>query len=125
MIYKVSIGVNVDEGDLVAVAPQPKSEGVKYTRRTLGADGTIHQEGPYLELEYNALESAQQYRDLLAQFGLDAATTGPVTILARDEQYASDRYNGLAVRPEPGRDNGWSYFPRNVTILIRNLQSPV
>jgi hypothetical protein len=50
---------------------------------------------------------------------MHTAKSSVVTIYTRDDLYAYKRYNGIAHRPAPSWE---SYFPRNVVILIRNLE---
>lgn len=116
--YRVKEGLNQALVDLVAIDPQPRSAGVQATRRTYAADGTVHDEGLFVELVYDVLEDATALDDLLDQFGLDAATTANVTIYAPNQLHVYTRYNGLAVRPETRRNN---YFLRDVTIVVRDL----
>lgn len=99
------------------------SEGVKPSRRSFAADGSIVEEGLYLELEWGVLESAADYLTLLTAFGLHDALTNEITIYARDARFVNVRYNGIAVRPELGRDARWDMFPRGVTILVKNLEA--
>lgn len=123
--YKMSLGADVVTVDLVAIAPQPRSEGVKYVRRTFAASGIVSDQSAYVELIWEVLESATEYNTLLTQFGLNASIATVVTVLVRDEFFNFTRYNGLAIRPQPGTDKSWDYFPRNVTILIKNLEQLV
>lgn len=98
------------------------SEGVKPTRRQPAADGSIVDEGLYVELEWTLLEDADAYLALLTTFGLHDALTNEVTVYVRDQRWVYVRFNGIAVRPELGRDASWSSFPRNITILVKNLE---
>ena len=123
MPYRVKTGHDQSLESLVNISPQPRSGGVRYTRRTYGGDGTVYTVGAYVELEFDLLGSATQYQALLKQFGLDESLTAAVTLYARDDTFAWKRYNGLAIRPETGRDVTWDrYFPRRITILVRNLE---
>ena len=122
MSYKVADGLNVALGSLVDVDPQPRSSGIRPTRRTFGADGTVLDEGKYVELEFNVMPDTATYQSILNQFGVDTALTNDVTVYVRDEQFNFVRMNGTAIRPEPGRDvQQRDFFLRNVTLLIRNL----
>jgi len=123
--YRVADGHDVVLGSLSVLDPQPASEGIKPTRRTYGADGTVYDEAKFVELEYSMVESATAYQAILTSFGVNAALTNDVTVYVRDETFASTRQNGTAIRPEIGRDVRWrNYFPRDVMILIRNLADP-
>lgn len=121
--YKVADGHNIASANLVTVDPQPRSEGIKCTRRSYGADGSVYDEGRYVELLFSMLPDVATYQSVLQQFGVQAALTNQVTVLVRDEIFAWARVNGTAVRPEPGRDVRWSYFPRDITILVRDLEA--
>lgn len=120
--YKVSVGFDVASEDLVVINPQCTSQGVKYVRRALSASGVVLDQNLYVELEWAVLHDVTEYVALLTQFGLDEATTSPVTVLVRDEFYTFNRYNGLAVRPQPGQDRNWAYFVKDVVIVIKNLE---
>ncbi len=121
--YKVKDGHNQALEDLVALDPQPKSEGVKCTRRSFAADGTPIDEGRYIELVWSMLPDVTTYQSVLSQLGIQSALSNQVTAYVRDETFAWVRVNGLAIRPEPGRDVRWTYFPRDVTILIRDVEA--
>lgn len=107
--------------DLVVIDPQPRSIGVQATRRTYSASGLVYDEAPYVILEWSVIESATDYTALLAQFDLDTLLSANVTIYARNSQFAFTRYNGRAVRPDPGQSVDWQYFARDVRIVIRDL----
>ena len=121
MTYEVADGDD-NEAGFADVSPQPKSEGIKPTRRTYGADGSVIDEGKYVELEFNMLASQTAYDSLLTQFGVNGSLTNDVTVRVRDETWAFVNKNGTAIRPEMGRDARWGrFFPRNVVMLIRDL----
>ncbi len=120
--YRVKDGWNEALEDLVVISPQPTSDGIKPTRRTYAANGAVYDEGLYVELQFNVLNNASAYQSLLNQFGIQSSTTNEVTVYVRDATFAWVRMNGLAVRPEMGRDVRWNrFFPRDVTILVRDL----
>jgi hypothetical protein len=121
--YRVADGHDVALVSLNVVDPQPKSEGIKSTRRTFAADGTVYDEGRYVELEFSMIPGVSEYQALLDAFGVKSALSNDVTVYVRDETFAWVRMNGTAVRPEPGRDVRWTYFPRSVTILVRALEA--
>lgn len=118
MIYKVKTGHGQALDDLVAMTPQPTSPGVKATRRTFSADGAVHDEALFIALEWTFIEDATDLSTLLTQFGLAAATTANVTIYVPSQLHAATRYNGVAVRPEIGRNN---YYLRDITIIVKEL----
>lgn len=123
-MYKVAIGHDVSLESLQTVDPQPRCEGMRCARRSFAADGTVYDEGRYVELLFSMLPDATTYQSVLEQFGVKAATTSAVTVYVRDETYTWGRYNGIAVRPEPGREVKWrGQFPRDITILVKDLEA--
>lgn len=122
MTYKVADGHDVALANLNDVTPQPKTHGIQSTRRTHAADGTVYDEGQFVELEFGMIESVSDYQTMLSQFGVQTATTNEVTIYVRDETFAWVRKNGSAVRPRPGKDIKWDFFPSKITLLIRDLE---
>lgn len=125
MIYKVKIGYDVPTVNLDPVAPQPKSDGVRATQRMHTGNGLIFEQGLYVELVFGALGTVAQYQALLGQFNLSTFNVAPVTIAVRSERLVTTRYNGTAVRPDLGNDAHWSFMPRDVVILIKNLEALV
>lgn len=123
--YRVSAtGHNIALVSLNVVSPQPHSEGIKPTRRTYGADGSVYDEGRYIELEFNFSEDPTTYVALLTAFGVNNNLTCDVTVYVPDERYAWVRMNGTARRPEVGRDvTRQNYFIRNITLLIVDLEA--
>lgn len=123
MTYLVSAtGYNVALVSLAPVSPQCRSTGVQSTRRSYAADSSVHDEGRYIELIFDIIPNATVYQALLTQFGVVNVLTCPVTIYAPDERYSPTRMNGIAVRPEVGKDQASrNYFIRNVTILVKDL----
>ena len=120
--YKVADGFDVAEISLNTVAPQPRSEGVRPGRRSYGAGGAVYDESLFIELEFSALEDVTEFTTLLTAFGINAALTNEVTVLVPNQIRTFTRYNGIAVRPEVGRDvRHRNYFLRDVVILIKNL----
>jgi len=123
MTYKVADGSDVALVSLTDLDPQPMSEGIKPTRRTHTASGAVYDDGEYVELEWNVMESVTQYQAVLTAFGLLTALTNAVTVYVRDDTWTFVRKNGVAVRPEMGKESRWSnFFARNITILIRDLE---
>lgn len=104
------------------IAPQPHSNGVQSTRRTYGADGSVTDEAQYIILTFDFSEDPTTYVALLTLFGVNNSLTAAVTAYLPDERLAYIRYNGTAVRPEPGKDMvRRNYFPRDIDILIKGL----
>lgn len=122
--YKVADGHDVAANLLTATSPQPKSEGIKTTRRSYGGDNSVYDEGKYIELEFTVIGTATQYQTLLTAFGVNSALTNEVTVLIPNETFTFVRMNGTAVRPEPGREvRRNNYFIRNVVILVKDLEA--
>lgn len=120
--YKVKTGHDQALVDLADIAPQARSTGIRYTKRTYSADGAVHTAGPYVELEFDLVGNATQYLALLTQFGLHASLNADVTVYVKDDLFAWGRYNGVAVRPETGREVVWTrFFPRRIVILVKEL----
>jgi hypothetical protein len=120
--YRVAVGADVALGSLADMTPQPRSTGIQYTRRTYAADDSVYEEGPFVELEWDYIESPTAYVTLLTQFSLHDSLTNIVTVYVRNDQFTFVRMNGKAVRPEMGRELRWDkFFPRNLTILVKNL----
>jgi len=123
MTYRVADGHDVALVDLNVLDPQPRSEGIKPTRRTFGGDGTPYDEGKYVELLYSVVSSVTEYQAILDAFGVKSAGSNEVTVYVRDETFAWTRKNGLAIRPQPGQDVRWTnFFPRDLVILVRDLE---
>lgn len=121
--YRAATGSDIALGSLTVLSPQPRSEGLKYTRVTYSANGVAYPEGAYVELVWDYLADASEYSTVLTVFGLNAADSALVTVYVRNDLFASVRYNGRAVRPHIGQSAAWEQmFPRNVTILVRDLE---
>jgi len=119
--YRVSTGHDVALGSLTVLSPQPRSEGVRYTRTTHAASGVVVREGAYVELVWSTLGSAGAYQTLLGTFGLSSAQSALVTVYVRNERFSYVRYNGRAVLPEPGDGVEWDVFPSDAVVLVRDL----
>jgi hypothetical protein len=123
MAYLVATGLNIPLVDLDPIIPQPRSDGMRATRRSYSANGLVTESGYYVELIWSALGSAAQFQALLAQFGLDSALSAEVTVQIRTEMFTWIRMSGTAIRPAANSDVRWDYFPRQVTVLIRELET--
>lgn len=121
--YRVADGHNVALGSLTVLSPQPRSPGLQYTRIQYAADGTPILEGAFVNLIWGVIGSKSQYQDILSVFGLSTVTTNAVTVYIRNANFDYVRYNGTAVKPQVGEGVEWSYFPRNLTILVRDLEA--
>lgn len=121
--YRIADGYNVPLVSLTALSPQPRSKGIQYARRTYGGDGTVYDEGPFIELEWDVLQDDVEYDALIdTVFGVSRPLTNEITIYLRDQYFAWVRYNGIAVSPENARDLQWrQFFPRDITIIVKHL----
>lgn len=121
--YRIGDGPDVPLLSLTVLSPQPRSEGVKPVRRTFGGDGSVYDDGLYLELEWDVIGSASDYQALIDTiFGVTRPLTNEVTVYARNQYDQFVRYNGIAVSPENGRDvRRRNSFRRDLTILIKSL----
>lgn len=117
-IYKAKEGAGQALIDLITIVPQPRSDGVKPTRRTYSADGKPHDEGLHVNLVWDVVKNATELDDIFDQFGLDAATSAAVTVYVPNQLHVMTRYSGLAVRPDIGRRN---FFLRDLSIIVRDL----
>jgi len=126
MIYKVATGLDIPLVSLVSMVPQPRSEGIKVTQRSFASSGAISNQGLYIELEWTMLTTDEEYQTLLTAFGLLASYYAAVTVYIPTDTFVSARYNGIAIRPEIGKDaRRTNYFVRDVTILVRDLEVSV
>ncbi len=120
--YKQHDGHDVILASLTDISPQPHSTGVQATRRSYSANGDVTDQGLYIELLFEAVESNTAYGTLLTLFGVNVALTNDITLYCPGPALAWTRYNGTAVRPEVGRDlKRENYFPRAIIILVKNL----
>lgn len=120
--YRVADGFNVALGSLTVLSPQPSSAGIQYARQSFTADGTPIKEGAFVELVWNVLGTKTQYQSLLTAFGLLSADSNDVTVYVRNDRFDYVRMNGKAIAPLPQNGVSWEMpFPRNITILVRDL----
>jgi hypothetical protein len=122
-MYKVGIGHNVPLDDLVDV--KAASTGIQAANREYPVNGGVYDDAEYVILNIANLEDAAMYQAELAKFGLDDAKFANVTVYVRDDQWAWVRKNGIAKRPEQGRDARWrNLYPGDIAILITDLEDP-
>lgn len=120
--YRVKDGLDQTLTAEDDVVPQPRSMGVRVTRRVHSVSGGVKDEFLYCELLFSALESVAEYESVLTQFGVLAAMTNEVTVMVRDEALRWATYNGTAVQPMQGADVNWRYFPLDIVMLVRDLE---
>lgn len=117
--YRVIVGHGLVYADTELIVPQPSSVGVQVTERSFGADGTVHDRGAFIELQWTLLQGASAYLTLMTQFGLHTTKRAAVTAWLRDDLFVWRLYEGWAIRPQ----QRWTgYFPRDVRIIIRDLE---
>ena len=122
MVYKVLLGTDQPLIDLVAIDPQPRSDGLRYGRVSHTGAGGMVLELPWIELAWDVIESADDYESLLTQFGLNNSTSEDVTITLPNELFAEVRFNGKALRPVVGETvTRRDFYIRDVRIIVRNL----
>lgn len=122
--YKVADGHDIAFGSLNLIVPQPSSNGVEATRRTYSANGEPFDEGLFIELRWNIVGQSDRLNTILAFFGLNGDDmTNEVTISVPEGPIlAYNKFNGLAIRPEIGRDIRRRDFAlRELIILVKNL----
>lgn len=117
--YRVKTNWGQSLVSLNVLNPQPRSEGVKATQRVVSLNGVVYDYGLYTELTWDFLEDPTEVLAIYTLFGIHSARSAPVTVYVPNDLYAYVRYNGRAVRPAPSWQN---YFPRGVTILVKNLE---
>ena len=72
--YRVKTTYDQELADLVVLDPQPDpGPGVQTTRRTYSGDGSVYDEGRFVEFTWSAYTTAAAYQTLLGMFGLSAS----------------------------------------------------
>ncbi len=122
--YRVATGHDVVLGSLTVLDPQPRSTGIQVLERSYAASAAVVDQGIYTEFIWDVLETDVKYRSILADFGLSASVRfADVTVYLRNQVWEYVRYNGVAVRPLQGQQARWELpFPRDIKILVRNLE---
>lgn len=121
-IYMVGIGHDLDVLDMDYVTPEPKGEPIGPIERFYGASGVHHDQGLYLKLHWDFINTPTEYQTLLGLFDLNSNETAEVTVYARNDRFYVRKYNGLAHRPEPNTDvKHNNFFIRDVDIYITDL----
>src|SRR5690348_7371906 len=113
--YAIAAGFNIPYIDLSPFVPQPRTNGIRITRRTNAVNGRISDEGLYILFEWNVLQDAPMYQAILTQAGVLSVEMCEVTIYARGKNLVWSRWNGRAIQPEPANDFEWNNFrPHNI-----------
>lgn len=117
--YRVGVGLGLAYAATAVITPQPRSpDGVQAAERTLGADGSVWENGLYIWLLWSSAGRAPLYQALLAQFSLDDSLRNAVTIWAPNFEREWHLYQGWAIRP---RSPNYARFARDIRILVRDL----
>lgn len=120
--YRVATGWNVPLIDLDRIEPQPRGNPAAPVERDFAITGKIHDDGLFMELNWDYIEEEQEYIDLLVLFGLHDQASNEVTIYGRTKIHGFARYNGIAQQPEGMSETKRSnFFIRDVTIRITHL----
>lgn len=121
--YLVATGFNIPFIDLLLIVPQPKTNGIRVTRRSNAVNSRVSDEGLYILFEWNVLQDAPMYQDILTLFDVLDNKVAPVTIYARDGRLIWGRWNGRAIQPEAANDFEWNNFrPHNLKLLVKDLK---
>lgn len=119
--YRASAGLNIALASLTRFSPQPRSSGVQVTKRTFVGSGPPIDQGLYVVLQWAALGKVATYQAILTQLGILGATGGDVTVYVRNQVWTYARYNGVALQPQIGQDADWNIFPRNISVVVKDL----
>lgn len=119
--YRVKTSHGQSLVSLTRFDPQPRCEGLQYTRETPTGSGIVR-EGPFFILQWNVQEEPVDYQAILTPCGLASAETALVTVYGPDARFNMVRYNATAVLPLVGRDVSRNqFFIRDIGILFMNL----
>lgn len=122
-LHKVGIGHDVAEVSLSTLTPQPKGDPLAPTVRNYAPGGAFHEQGQYTCHHYDFLEDADQFEDVLNEYGLISDDRQDITFMAYSERMVWTRYNGTAIRPEMGQDVKFTnFFIRDVAIYIVDVE---
>lgn len=120
---RVDTGHDVPLVSLDPIIPVPSTSPVTPVKRDWGAGGGIYDQGSYVCLRWEMVESEDEYLDLLTLFNLHTGNFEAVTVYVKDERLQWYRYNGYAQLPLPGADMDWkNFFPRDIEIVIVDLE---
>lgn len=120
---RVEVGHNVALASLVPIIPVPSHSPVTPVQRDWGAGGGVYDQGFYVCLRWEMVESEAEYLSLLTLFNLHASKYEAVTVYVKNSMLQWFRYNGYAQRPMPQTDMDWkNFFPRNIEIIVVDLE---
>jgi hypothetical protein len=119
--YMVAVGHDIALASLTVIDPQPRDGAIRALRSY--GDGGAQERADHCFLQWNVLETPEQYQDLLTAFGLLDALYSSITLYTKNEVFSWQRFNGIAIQPRIGEDGSWSrYFARDFVIAVRNLE---
>lgn len=123
MAYMFGVGYDLALVDLVALDPQPRTDAtVQAVQRSYSANGSIHEQGGWIEMLFDALDGPEEYQTLLTQITLLDVLQVLGTWYLPDHAYRWGCYNGIVQRPAQGQDITRSgYFIRDVTLRVTHL----
>lgn len=120
---RVDTGHDVPLVSLDRITPEPSTSPVTPVLRDWGAGGGVHDQGKYVCLRWEMVESEAQYLSLLTMFNLHIYEYSAVTVYVKDERLQWYRYNGYAQLPKPQEDMDWkNFFLRDIEIVIVDLE---
>jgi hypothetical protein len=124
--YRVAVGHNIALASMTKLAYpfsySPRGGIVRPTRRSYLGDGTVWDEGLWVPFSWSSMRNPDYYESVLSAFGLSVSTTSAnVTVYCLNQVLNKIRYNGRAILPEPGADLDYNIFPRDITIIVRDL----
>lgn len=121
-LYKVATGYNHAVAAQTDMSPQPRTDGLQYTRRQYAVSGVVLDELPFVALRWSVFESVTEYQSVLSAFGLTSASYALVSVYIQDEGFNWITRNAIALKPLIGQDGTRTNFMlRDFMILLKNL----
>ena len=114
---------NVD--DLLAFLWSPDFDGIQYPRTVDTSSGLTYQDGkPFVILRFPDIMTPADWVDTIGRCGLSTTKSGEVTLhIPGENKKTYVNYNGIAVRPEYGRDLSFRYVHyQRPSIIVRRLE---
>lgn len=123
-LYMIADGHDVPPESMSPFDPQPRTEGMQYTRRQYAASGIVVDEAPFVEFLWSMFETGAQYRATLTQAGVLVARTALVSLYLEDDTFDGIVRNATIVRPFIGSDGKrTNYWLADFVLLAKNLQA--
>lgn len=120
--YAVADGHDIPASFLTALDPQPKVSGLLVTRRSHSPNRRLQDDALYAYLEYELLETVEDYQAALNQLGILTALTNEITITLQDKTLTWRRWNATVHQPRFGEDVGYDFWPSGIKIPVINLE---